>query len=428
MNELRNRERHSQQLPWWRLGPFAIGALLLLMAAISGLENKKTRALRSDRLVISTVNYQAESAPAIQLPDVSSLSGVSASEGQQMEKKLAAANEVISAITPADWLGPLAPIAMSPFFGITCLSGLAMWGPDWMPGNGLLDSVTPLKSPMLFWVFAVLTIVTSLPRLSKLSKPMAQAVDQVEAYAGIITLLVIKYIAAPVESVGESGEVMEAGIVSTSVDAILYVMLVINVLVINSVKFFFEFMIWLTPVPFIDACFEAANKAVCGALMAVYAFSPTLATIINLSMFVICLLVLRWIGRRITQYRTLALDPLFSMLAPSYGKPQSASVIVFPKTDWNGFQDKSRLLLFRDESGLKVRQVRKLSPSIERELSDNVRLEIRKGLLWNRLYLTGDENVEFVFSRRYQSNLSDLAEMLDADINESDAEVTPALT
>ena len=43
-------------------------------------------------------------------------------------------------------------------------------------------------------------MATSLPRLTKVSKPMAQAIDQLETYAAIITILIIGWYAGSIES------------------------------------------------------------------------------------------------------------------------------------------------------------------------------------------------------------------------------------
>ena len=41
-------------------------------------------------------------------------------------------------ISNVEWLAPLAPLALSPFFGITLLSGVACYGPEWLPNNALV--------------------------------------------------------------------------------------------------------------------------------------------------------------------------------------------------------------------------------------------------------------------------------------------------
>ena len=186
-------------------------------------------------------------------------SGLTAGEAMAAEK-------ISQAVTATEFLGPLAPVALSPFFGVACLSGMAAFGPDSLGSNALISDSSPLASPWVFAVFAVLATLTSLPRLTKVSKPIAGALDQVEAWSGIITMIVVKFLIGGAGSdleVAGSHAVQVAGIGQLSIDALLAIAAGVNIFVVNSVKFFFEFLIWITPVPFLDACFEAANKALC---------------------------------------------------------------------------------------------------------------------------------------------------------------------
>ena len=77
----------------------------------------------------------------------------------------------------SDWLGPLAPIAISPFFGITILAGVSQFGGNWELPNSFISDNPVLQNPYLFWTFLCLTILTSVPRFTKVSKPFAQAID-----------------------------------------------------------------------------------------------------------------------------------------------------------------------------------------------------------------------------------------------------------
>lgn len=444
------RQTADRRLPWWRLGPCLLALLALAWLPLGGPSlGRSTVATSQKTIAVTSVAYWQESAaPQISLPqfEMDDLEDEDAAAGEPLSEAglqenlkrsmtkeqisaadLAAANQMVEQLTPVDWLGPLAPVALSPFFGITCLSGLALWSPEWMPGNGLLDAATPLKNPQLFWAFAILTVLTSLPRLSKVSKPIAVAVDKLEAYAGIITLIAIRYLASPHDVLSESPDVVEAGIFSGAIGGLLYVAMIINVLVINSVKFFFEFLIWLTPIPFMDACFEVANKAVCATLMALYAFSPTLATLLNLAVFVLCLLVLRWINRRVHFYRHMMFDSVWPWVQTAYGRPKRGELIVFPKTDWNGFQDKSCLTLCRQGERLTLRQARMLRSPLLAELPAETKLKIRQGWLTNTLEITADEPVVLVFSRRYHAELHAVAELLGAEVEVIQEKALPSL-
>ena len=148
----------------------------------------------------------------------------------------AVADQLQETISASEWLGPMAPVALSPFFGITCLSGMALFGEGIIPGhNALISANSPLKSPTLFYSFLILTILTSIPRFTKVSKPIAQIADQVETYAGVITLLVIRYMMQPAETGDTTDVVYQAGIVSFSGETLLMLAAAINIIVINAV-------------------------------------------------------------------------------------------------------------------------------------------------------------------------------------------------
>ncbi|KLU07061.1 putative transmembrane protein [Rhodopirellula islandica] len=281
-------------------------------------------------------------------------------EGEFDTRDIAAATAWADQLHLADWLGPLAPLALSPFFGVACLSGLALWGPDWITDNALLGSAGPLRSVPLFCVFAVLAVVTSVPRLSKVSKPFAQAMDQLEAYSVIVILLAIKITASmTADSVGtdetqlamETLPVYTAGIFSFTANTLILIAMTVNMLVINSVKFFFEFLVWLTPFPTVDAIFEVCNKSLCAGLMAVYALSPTLATVFNFAILLVAALIFRWAGRRVKFYRTMLLDPVLARIWPGFATPDPRGVIVFSQDSIGPYPAKSCLRLRRDDEG-----------------------------------------------------------------------------
>lgn len=339
-------------------------------------------------------------------------------EGDFSVRDIAATGAWAESLNIADWLGPLAPIALSPFFGITMLSGLALWGPEWMTDNALLGSTGPLKNPLLFCVFLVLTILTSLPRLTKVSKPFAQALDRIEAYSVIIILLIIKVVSSMHDPAAEQTAVavVQLGIFSVTADMLLVIAMVINVLVINSVKFFFEFLVWLTPIPTLDAIFEVCNKTTCAALMALYAFSPTLATLVNLTILAVALLLFRWISRRVRFYRTMLVDPVLARLWNAYGTPSKPELIVFPRSDYGPFAAKSRLRLTRQDSGdWQLKEANWWMPADTHSIPKSDSVQIRQGWVMHSITapaIDGGEATELLFSRRYDNAFQQLADSL----------------
>lgn len=325
-------------------------------------------------------------------------------------------NELTAKISASEWLGPLAPIAISPFFGITILAGLSQFGGAYFE-NSFISNNPVLSNPAVFWVFLGLTVLTSLPRFTKVSKPAAQAIDQLEAYAGIITIVLIRLMmtmGTDADPVGSStAMVVEMGIFTMTADVLLSIAAAINIFVINTVKFFFEVMVWLIPVPFIDAVLEVSNKAACAGLMAIYAWSPTVATILNLLIFIACLFAFRWIYRRVQYMRSVLCDPIWALLSPGYGEPKSKELVVFPQKGFADIPAKSKLLLQPTDSGWQLVQPRWFLPPKVKQLSkEEHQMELQSGMLLNSIELTGNESDKLLFSKRYSKNLSKLAEQI----------------
>jgi len=343
------------------------------------------------------------------------------SGGKISAAEMAAASEVGHQV--AEWLGPMAPVALSPFFGIACLSGLAMWGGDLLPeSNPLVGPDSPLAQPALFWTVCVLTLATSLPRFTKVSKPVAQALDHVEAYAGIITLIAVRVMAGATETPETEVAVSQAGIFSFSAEVLLTLAMIVNVIVIHAVRYFFEFLVWITPIPFLDACFEVANKAACAGLLALYAWSPMLAALVNLAMFATCLLVFRWIHRRVRFYRTMAIDPLLSFLFPNRAVPTRSELVVFPTEAFGPFAAHARCTLSATASGWTLKQQRLLRSPLELYVdSAECQPEILRNLLTNTVNFHAPDTEPCSFSRRYNAHLDQLAERLNVSLAAGDA-------
>jgi len=230
----------------------------------------------------------------------------------------ATAGRLLETVPISEWMGPLAPVALSPFFGLACLSGASMlMSSGLLPENTLLMGNPALNDPRVFAALALLAVFTSLPRLTKVSKPIAQLGDYIETYAGIVMVLVVHYFGTRSAGLPEeqTGMFLQAGFFSSSGHVFIAVISAINILVIQGVRAFFELLIFLSPVPFLDAFFEMVNKAVCLVLVSIYIFSPAVAVVINVILFLVCLTIFRRAHRRTVQFREKVLLPLWSKIS-----------------------------------------------------------------------------------------------------------------
>ncbi len=206
------------------------------------------------------------------------------------------------------------------------------------------------QQPALFWTMVVLTVVTSLPRLSKVSKPIALAAEKLEAYSVVVIVIVMRMCAsggdvAADATAYDSPEFLMAGIGSVPLDLALSIASAINILVINGVKLFCELVIWLTPIPLVDALVEVGNKAACVGLMSLYCWSPLAASIVNLILLTVCAFVYFWTQRRIVYYLDLVAGPVAERCLPQFFGANADGNTVFLAEGWNGLPSLTKLRL-----------------------------------------------------------------------------------
>ena len=324
----------------------------------------------------------------------------------------------IEAITASEWLGPLAPIAVSPFFGITCLTALSQFGGDYLPANSFISNNAVLQNPYVLWLFGTLTLLTSLPRLTKVSKPFAQAMDMLETYGAIITIIILRFastipVSQPLDPI-ETAMVVQMGWMSFPVDVLFSLAAIVNIIVINSVKFFFEMLVWLVPFPFVDALLEIANKGICAGLMAVYAYNPLVATILNLVIFLACLYVFNWTTRRVTYWRTMVTDPMLALIWPGYSTWRGNRLNGFLQNNLEGIPAKASVAMEKTDSGWRLTQRRWFFPGRVVELpSSKYAFEVHSGIMTNsiRSQKASDiEQVELAISGRFKNHLDQISE------------------
>lgn len=285
---------------------------------------------------------------------------------------IVAANGIAKQVSTQEWLGPLASVALSPFFGLACLSGGATYGPEWLQNKSALFAPgSPLNNPLLFWVMLGLTITTSLPRLTKVSKPLALAAEQIEMYSAIIILMSLKYLSltsnSPVAPIAMSDPTIQmAGIATLPMDVLLSFAAAVNIIVINTVKLGIEVLVWLIPVPTIDAILEAGNKTLCASLMALYVYSPLLSMLLNLCLFAICCFAFFRVKRRLTYIKELIVMPMLERFFSLSVGDSSLHIRGFLVSSWKGMPARTCVHILRDaesndvqlvESGWTRRQV-----------------------------------------------------------------------
>lgn len=322
---------------------------------------------------------------------------------------LAASQAVAQQMGTSEWLGPLAPIALSPFFGLTVLSGAATYGPEWLQQrSALFHEGSALNSPVLFWTMLLLAMFTSLPRLTKVSKPLAMAAENLEACSAIIILVAVRFLSADASGGAEHERLAAtteqslrlAGIASLPMNFLMSMIAAMHIIVVNVVKAFFEFLVWLTPFPTADAILELANKSLCFGLMTLYAWSPTLATLVSLTLCLSCLVVFGWCYRRLRFYQEIVFGPFLAALYPRWFRQKGNSLRAFSEYALPGLPAYTPLSITRRSDGSCLLQGRWLWRRFHEEL-DNCSVVDEPGLLAYRIRLQSGHRSYLLAHRRW---------------------------
>jgi len=366
-----------------------------------------------------------------------------------LNAEVAQANQLLEQIPISEIMGPLAPIALSPFFGLTCLSGICLLtNRGILPENTFISEQEMLNSEISFFVLLMLTLITSIPKFSKVSKSFAQLTDHLEAYAGIVAytaILVATHINQP--SPEEITVVYTAGIFSLSADSLVILLTVINIIVIHTVKFFFELLAFISPVPAVDAAFEVLNKTTVTALMFIYSLSPAVAFALNILIFLCALILFRWARTWIKYFREIVLLPTIRLLIGKYGHNHfsldrkkvppklrkhldgDATVIpAFPLRKSRKWRKRQRSYLFVT-ADLCILACHKLfaNPMVETYDSRKFTAEMESGLLTNRVVFIDRQTgvrMPVVFSRQYSRHSGKIGKLFGVEIPANKFEIT----
>jgi hypothetical protein len=227
------------------------------------------------------------------------------------------------------------------------------------------------------------------------------------------------------ESAKGAEVIYQAGFISFTKETLLLAAAVCNIFVINVVKYFFELLVLISPIPLIDAIFEASNKAVAGVLSLIYAFSPGIALVIDLLLFGLCLLVFGRVWRLLRYYRNMLLLPVTGgflrvrerdmRVSERFGEAAGGGRLlcrVFPSRDVGRIKKKSLCYLFGKDDGLVlVRPGLFWGARSERLGKDNVEVEVEKGVLGNRVKFSepGGKGVfSLIFSHFYDDKFDEI--------------------
>lgn len=193
----------------------------------------------------------------------------------------------------------LGPMAISPFWTLFITSAASCFG----LGNEYIATNPVLGNWVVLFVSFVLVGITTLPNLMKVSKPIGLAAKFLENKAGYIVYAIIiisPYLINP-EISGEMG-VVSFGFLDIPATAFLMIALAIPYfIVVMTFRYFLEILIFLSPIPLLDAFFEFVKKTTSFLLVIIYFFFPTFGFVLSVFIFILSFIFYRK-AKKVTKY------------------------------------------------------------------------------------------------------------------------------
>ncbi len=208
--------------------------------------------------------------------------------------------------------GPVLPIALSPFFGVAITSLASILASEGVFNNEFLATHPILSNWWIMGIFLILTVLTALPKYTKITGQLGLFIAKIEDYAGLIILVIIQI--APTLFNSEPSDtvavVYKSGFFEFSYGTLIAAASVANMYVIKVVRFFFDFLIFLSPIPAIDSAFDTIKKTFIILVVGLYVINPLLAFILNVIIFTASAIMFSWVNKRVVYFENIYVNPL----------------------------------------------------------------------------------------------------------------------
>lgn len=225
--------------------------------------------------------------------------------------------------------GPLPAVASTPFLGLAALSGVGLltdtslvretrW--SWLAtlrDNALVAEARRYSTWPRFLALAGLALLGYLANSGKLQGVAGKAFRLFEDSSVLVGYTLLAVASLPDGSPGPP-RVAEAGILGSLAPYLLPLATALALGTMMAVRFAFDVLIWLSPVPFVDLLFETSKKVVTLGVLLLYLWSPALAAALCLVALLVALLAAGWAFRVLGLYRRVLLNPLLAALVPGF--------------------------------------------------------------------------------------------------------------
>ncbi|NQX92975.1 MAG: hypothetical protein HRT74_12790, partial [Flavobacteriales bacterium] len=212
------------------------------------------------------------------------------------------------------YIAQLAPMAINPYLTIFLTSLFSNLGLT----NDLVMTNAYLANGWVLGISGALVAITSLPKIlgDKLTGPLSLAINYLDTKAAIIINISVLLLPVFFDSSEQMQEtaMMVMGLDISFKTLVLIIVSVIYLVVVMTVKFFLETLIFLSPIPLLDSIFEILKIVLTIGLTFLALVFPYFALFLTIISFLICLIFYKRAKRKLVQIKYLIIDPVLNVI------------------------------------------------------------------------------------------------------------------
>jgi hypothetical protein len=320
-----------------------------------------------------------------------------------------------------DQFSQLAPMAINPYITVFLTSLCAKLGfhNDFVATNPFFNNWFIL---ILFGTLFLFTaLVGTVFKTNKATAPIGLADNYLSNHAALIINGVVML--APSFFADTPNEVVyQAGFISISLKTLLVLATSMYFLVIvMSVRFFIDTLIFLSPIPFIDSILEIIKIIVSIIFVVISIVSPITSVIVSIIMFITALIFYRKSIRFVSRIKYLFIYPILNVFRKKetiLTNGKSLSILVYLKKGTKKFKKGSNARIEKQDDKIILSQRRFIFGSKEEEI-------VLKGSILSQTHLdtkiiNEERKLSLILNRSYHSFIYEIAKELNIDIKERD--------
>ena len=213
--------------------------------------------------------------------------------------------------------------------------------------------------------------------------------------------------------------VYQAGFLSISFKTFLILGVSLYFLIIvTAFKFFIDILIFLSPVPFIDAVLEILKIVITTVFIIISIISPIISVIIAVLMFFVSLFFYRRSVKLINKIKYLIVYPLFNLMKSKQKKltdGENLSILVLTNKKYGKLKKGVIVRLQENKNSFELKQKRFLLPNIIEQINLNEYTFHQNHL--DIILTNEDESKSLVLNRTYHKYLDELSKNYNIEIS-----------